>query len=141
MNSRSRAIASLAAVFLLGCLCGAGGLNLWIKQNGWSHQSQPEMRRGGRPNSIFEQLKLSPEQQAKLKTILDESRNQIDALRSETGPKFDAVRAQTNLKISAILTEEQRKKFEQSTKEMEKRREPPFGRGGFGPRMPPPESR
>ena len=141
MNSRSRAIASLVAVFLLGCLCGASGLNLWFKKYGWGRQNQPEMRRGERPNSIFDQLKLTSEQQAKLKLILDESRTQIDNVRSEMGPKFNAVRDQTNLRISAILNEEQKKKFEQSLKEMDQRRDPHFGRGGFGPRMPPPGDR
>jgi hypothetical protein len=141
MNGRIRAITILIAVFLVGCLCGAGSLNFWAKNHGWAQSNMNGPRRGGSPNSIFDQLQLTPDQQAKLKVILDESRGQIDAIRNGMRPQFDAVRDQTNLKISGILNEEQKKKFEQSIREAEQHRGAAHGRGGFGPRMPPSEGK
>jgi Spy/CpxP family protein refolding chaperone len=77
-----------------------------------------------------ELLQLTPDQEARFRATMAESRKQLDALRSEQAPKIEAIRSETNRKLSSILNEEQRKKFAAFLKEMEnRRRRSPRGRG------------
>jgi len=139
MSNRARALISLIAVFLLGCLVGGGGLYTWQKRVQPVGKSSPPARRGpDGPRSFAETLKLTPQQQDQFKQIFEDSRRQIDALRAEMEPKFHAVQIQTNQRILASLNEEQKKKFEQMSKEMEARRESMRRGGRWGNPMPPP---
>ena len=64
-------------------------------------------------------LKLSEEQQAKIKPIVDDESKQIKALREdralpfqERGAKFQAIRKAADEKIRAVLTPEQAQQYE-----------------------------
>lgn len=141
MSDRPRALALLIAVFLLGCIIGAAGSYFWTRKLmpppfPMSRDMNPQ-RIQGRPR-LPELLKLTPDQEARRKEIMAESRRQLDALRANQIAQIEAIRMETNKKLSAILNEEQRKKFSAFLKEIEDRRmRSPRGRG-FGP--PPPRA-
>jgi len=114
MSTRTRAVAVLIAVLLLGCLLGFAGLRLWQKRSEGGHGFSFLLGRRPEVSTKFAQrLQLTAEQQAQLKVILEESRRQIDAGRAEMDRKMEGIRADTNRKIAAILTPDQRTKFEQ----------------------------
>lgn len=132
MTDRPRALAVLIAVFLVGCIAGAAGSYYWLKHNTEARHRQgeegPPLPQGRQ--RLPDLLKLTPEQDARFKEIMQESRKQLDALRAEQIPKIDAIRAETNRKFSAILNPEQQKRFDAFLKEWENtRRHPPRGRG------------
>ena len=87
-------------------------------------------------------LDLTPEQDAKFKEIIGESRKQMTEFRIQTeefhaqqDEKIRAVMDEMNRKLNAILDENQRKKFAAWQKEFESRRRPPRRRD-----FPPPPS-
>ena len=117
MKNRTQALAVLIAVFLVGCVLGIAGLRFWESRSQQEAVLQFPWREQGRANRLVELLGLTPEQNAQLNTILQDTRRQIDAGRLETERNLDAIRAQANTKIEAILNEEQKKKFAQYLKE------------------------
>ncbi len=68
-------------------------------------------------------LQLTPDQQQKVSTLLDDARAQIDALRKEIHPKFEAVRNASRTRIRQLLTSDQQKKFDQMSAELDARME------------------
>jgi Spy/CpxP family protein refolding chaperone len=126
MTDRPRALAVLISVFLLGCILGAIGANLWSKKNLASPRAgmtNALSGHGQEQQRLQEILKLTPDQEARFREIMAESRMQLEGLRAEQAPKIEAIRGETNRKLESILNEEQRKKFKDFLAEMGKRRE------------------
>jgi Spy/CpxP family protein refolding chaperone len=129
MNNRVRALESLIAVFLLGLLMGAGSALIWTR-GGLPRGSWFSMGGGRNPVKFSDMLHLTPEQDAQIKAIFDETRSQGVALRREMESKFAVIRAQANSKIAALLSDEQKKIFERFLKELDAIRDlPPRGDG------------
>jgi len=136
MTDRRRALAVLIAVFLLGCILGSAGSYLWLRKSSPDLRDRAQ-RNGPRPpagrQSFQELLQLTPEQDARFKQIMAESRKQLDALQGERIAKIEAIRSETNRELSSILGAEQQKKFDAFLKEIAKeRRHQPRGRS-FAP--------
>ena len=95
MNDRPRALAVLIAVFLSGCILGAGGSYFWLRN------TQAPARRtvqGGLPGHLpqgrqrmQDLLKLTPEQESQFAKIMAESRRQMEAVRGQDQPKIEAI--------------------------------------------------
>lgn len=135
MKERPRAIAVLIAVFLLGCILGSGGSYFYFKK-----YSKPPMisREGGPPpphglRKWPEILKMTPEQDARFKEIMQESRKKLDALSMQQGQKIQSILAETNKKISSILDEKQREKFQELLRDIENWRSRERRDRRFGP--------
>ena len=79
------------------------------------------------------ELKLTPEQLAKLTPIIEKSTAQLEQIRRETGERVHGTFIQAHREMSAYLTEEQRAKL----REMEARHR--TWHGMHGPHPPPPE--
>jgi hypothetical protein len=178
MNDRPRALTVLVSIFLAGCIIGALGFFLWARRTPDFPQVRggPETfgmaRRGsvggGGPGGQWlpRLLQLTPEQNRRYMQVMEEFRNQLNALRieqektvrykqlmdefrrlrteqerlrTEQEPKIKAIESDTNHKISEILNEEQKKKFAEYVKEFEdwRKRGPRREGGGFGPPGPP----
>ncbi len=159
MTNRPRALAVLIAVFLLGCVMGAGGMYLGLSHSRGADKRFSQNYPPGPPQGrqrMKELLELTPDQEAEFGRIMAESRKQMDDIRAQDRPKIEgifsaqqpkieAIFTETNKKLMAVLNPEQQKKFEGLWKEMNSRlRHSPFGGrdggrdGGRGMGMPPP---
>jgi Spy/CpxP family protein refolding chaperone len=113
MMNRTRALAVIFAVLLIGCLMGIAGyhfLGPGLQRHSAVSETQRAQSHTGRLTS---RLQLTKEQEAQLNAILEDSRRQITAGRTELESKLQSIRAKTNEKIAAMLNDEQRKKFQQ----------------------------
>jgi protein CpxP len=72
----------------------------------WHH------KHGDRLEHLTKALDLTPEQQAKIKPILEQAKPQIEAARQESKQKMQAVRENTTAQIRPILTPAQQQKFD-----------------------------
>lgn len=86
------------------------------------------------------QYNLTPDQQTKIKPILEDRQKQMQALfqdqsgdRSQMMTKMMAIRKDVNSKIRAILTPDQQTKFDADQKAQEERMQQRMGGGGGGP--------
>jgi len=58
------------------------------------------------------ELNLNDEQSAKVKVILDETREEFRALHAEMRPRFDQVRQRARARMRETLNPEQQKRFD-----------------------------
>jgi hypothetical protein len=126
MNNRVRALESLIAIFLVGLIIGVGGALLWVDRGPQDATDAGSRSSGGyRKNSVklSDLLHLTPEQDARIKAIFDDTRRQSAALSKEMGPKFEAIRTEANNKIAAILNDDQKKIWEQFLKQKNESRD------------------
>lgn len=132
MNKRF-GIAFLAALFSVGTLA-------------YAQESQPANpdssaaptmhhqhgKRGGDPakqtEHLTKQLNLNSDQQAKVKSILEDQQKQMQALRADTSmasadkrSKFMDLRQNTSSQIRALLNGDQQKKFDQMQQKREQK--------------------
>ncbi len=117
MKSRSSAMAVIVAVLLFGCLLGMAGYHFWGRGLQPHSALSNTQRTQGHTGRLTSRLKLTEEQEAQLKVILEDSRRQINASRMEWDLKLQDIRTKTNERIAAILNEEQRKNFRQLIKD------------------------
>jgi Spy/CpxP family protein refolding chaperone len=135
-NASVRGIHAMTALvivgtFLSGALTGAGVYH-WLSP----HRSHGLHGPGGpRP---FGELNLSPEQDRKLKAIMDAHRPELEAVLRETFPKVRAVHERIDAELRKVLNPEQQKRFDQWKAEHPEHdgRMGPHGRGG-GPHAEP----
>lgn len=104
-------------IFLLGFTAGILALNVY---RAWA-QRNPRT-----PEDRFEQLssrlQLNAEQKPKVQQILNETREQLRALRKESEPRVVEIRRQADERIQQTLTPEQWQRFQQLKAEMGERR-------------------
>ena len=111
-----------AIIFVLGFTAGILALNVY---RGWARGFGP-----GREEDRFEQLsarlQLNADQKTKVQQILNDTREQLRALRKESEPRVSEIRKQTDERLQQILTPEQWQRFQRERDEMRGRRR---GRG------------
>jgi Spy/CpxP family protein refolding chaperone len=135
MKNRARALVVLIAVLLAGCLLGIAGHHFFERRFQASSGNSTALRGQGHQDRLAKRLQLTAEQEVQLKSILEESRRQINLGRAELEAKVEAIRSATNGRIAAILNEEQKKKFQQLMSEGESGRHAAGhseGSGGHG---------
>jgi hypothetical protein len=134
---RLRALALLAAMFLVGMCAGVGASRLlWFRRP--PHTSPPV--------GPYGQLYLSAEQQESVRAILDKHKADIDAIMGEAMPKVRAVQDVIDREVGNVLTDEQRGKLDQMKAdvlahplhEMPGMGHPPPWLPGMPPPVPPP---
>jgi hypothetical protein len=67
-------------------------------------------------------LKLTPDQHARIDTVLTRREADLRALMTETRPRFDSIAARTRSEIQAVLTPEQREEFAKIVQKIESHR-------------------
>jgi len=82
------------------------------------------------------ELGLSPEQEQKIKPILDRHMQTLDDIRMEARSSIEQALIRMNESISDILTDEQRQIWQQSLERLEREFYPGGSRRGGGPRGP-----
>jgi hypothetical protein len=116
--SRFKALALMAIVFLLGAIVGASLGTTIVSRKYAAPQEMP-----GRPGKtkfvdrLNARLHLSPEQNAQLKVILDETHQQFGALHESVKPQFEAIRSRTRDRIREQLMDSQKQEFEAMVRE------------------------
>jgi Spy/CpxP family protein refolding chaperone len=129
-SSTTKARLLVVSVFVIGFLAGALSLNLYQQ---WISPNSPE--RGGDPSNrilkkMDERLSLTTEQEAQIKSILEETFSKYKDIRSEMEPRvkefeprFNEARQQGRDRMRAVLSAEQLPKFEEMVKEQDRMRE------------------
>jgi hypothetical protein len=67
-------------------------------------------------------LELTPDQHARIDTVLTRREADLRALMAETRPRFDSIAARTRSEIQAVLKPDQRQEFAKIVEQMESRR-------------------
>ncbi len=122
MKDRARALAVMIAILLAGCLLGIASLRIWERGFRGRDGSFLTPRAQGQTERLAKRFRLSAEQEAQLKAILEDSRRQINNGRAELETKLETIRKQTNEKIAAILNDEQKEAFRKLLSEAEAHR-------------------
>jgi Spy/CpxP family protein refolding chaperone len=114
MKNRTRAVAVVVAVLLIGCILGVAGYHFFFEKR---DQPKPAVSNSGHVSGhagrLVERLQLTKEQEKQLGEILEDSRRQIETGRNEFNSKMQEIRGKTNERIAAILNDEQKQKFQQ----------------------------
>ena len=122
--------AAAAVIFLLGFAAGALALNAY---RAWRDaHAQPTQQ--DRFKQMSQRLQLSPEQEAQVRQVFDDTRSQLDALRKESEPRVQEIRGRADERLRQALTPEQWQRFQQMREEMRGRGR--RGRGGGGGQSP-----
>ena len=125
-------------LFALGAFAFQSGSGQEANQGHGQGQGQGQGR--GMPNVedhlklLTEKLDLTADQQTKVKTILEDQRQQMDAIRKDDSlsredkmSKMRALRETSQAKLREILTDDQKKKLDQLEQEMRDRNRPKQG--------------
>lgn len=128
---KSRLVAGvvIALVFLAGAAVGFflqhalprhGGQGFAV---GGPPPGHPPRMKGWMLERLDRDLALTPEQHARIDTVLTRRESDLRAFMSEARPRFDAIATRTRAEIQAVLTPEQQGKFAEITERMDSRRE------------------
>jgi Spy/CpxP family protein refolding chaperone len=130
--------AAALVVFLLGFAAGALALNAY---RSWAREGDDGPRGGGGRRVQFERmlerLELTGEQNAQVRQIFADAREQMRASRRDSEARIDEMRRQTDERLRAVLSPEQWQKFQQMKEEARAPRRGGGGRRG-GDGGPPP---
>ena len=102
----------LVAVFLLGSVTGAALTGLYRSRASAGRSGRDRGKHEQRFEKMRQELSLTDQQAADVRTILDQTRNDYRALREELRPRFEEPRLKARTKIRALLNAEQQKKFD-----------------------------
>ncbi len=141
MTNRTKAIAGLSGMFLLGALCGALLLGLFVR--GRMHDAQRMRDRQGFQAFFTDRLRLTETQRDSLHDELERTYDELAELRRNTAQRYDVVLDSFRQRVQPILTTEQREILEQEEKRLRRilprdpRRVAPPGMPGGPMRMRP----
>jgi Spy/CpxP family protein refolding chaperone len=127
---RSRSLIKFVAVMFVLMICGgsalAAGPFQGMRMRRAGHHQMPSV--DDQLKRMTKQLKLSDDQQAKVKPILEEQRNQMQQLRSDSSlsqdekmGKMRELRQQSSSQIKALLNDQQQKKFDEVQKKRQEK--------------------
>jgi Spy/CpxP family protein refolding chaperone len=112
-------------VFALGCATGAALDGVYRSRAAGAGRSDEDRKRDAEAhfNKMRQDLNLTDDQAAKIRTVLEDTRNEYRQLRTELRPRFDEPRLKARTRIRELLDEEQRQKFDAVTAQMDAKRE------------------
>ncbi|KPJ91057.1 MAG: hypothetical protein AMS18_09400 [Gemmatimonas sp. SG8_17] len=116
MNGKSKgwALTLLLGVLLLGGVAGATLDRVLIRQTASDTRSagRHRDRQQGYLEWLTSELDLTQDQQAQVRSIIEEHREQISAIWLETRPRYDELQSRARAEIRQALTQEQQLKYE-----------------------------
>jgi hypothetical protein len=104
----------IVGVFVVGLLTGAVLLDVYetrVFSRDATREDRAGLIRDNERPSYVEYLELTPEQNAEIRRILDNARDEVRQLRRETRPLFDAISEDSRDRIRALLSESQRERY------------------------------
>jgi len=105
----------------IGFMAGMGAMALLYHGVRWHHRRPDQdavLRRFTR------EFSLRPEQQAAVKTVLDDNARRLDELHRETEGKLGEIRKSMRAQMRAALDSEQQKKFDEKAARWDAKRKP-----------------
>jgi Spy/CpxP family protein refolding chaperone len=110
---RWQALVALAGLFVLGVVSGGLGAHLYYARALDRPPGPPPFFAGFMGARLERHLDLTPEQGARMRQILDQSRREAEALRRDLAPRMRDVMERSEQRIRELLTAEQRQRFEE----------------------------
>jgi Spy/CpxP family protein refolding chaperone len=112
-------------VFALGCATGAALDGVYRSRAAGAGRADDDRKRDAEAhfNKMRQDLNLTDEQAAKIRTVLEDARNEYRQLRTELRPRFDEPRMKARARIRELLNEGQRQKFDAVTAQMDAKRD------------------
>ena len=121
MNAERRTIYYVAVIFISGML--AGGTLMNLAEHYWLHAAQSREYDIRQHKLVAQEMRsrldLTPEQQQRVDTILQQAVQNYLTLESHMAPQFDQVRQQGRAELRSVLNPNQRKTFDQIVKEVD----------------------
>jgi Spy/CpxP family protein refolding chaperone len=109
---------AVVGLFLLGCLAGALGMNIYRAQ--FSRVMREP--RGERFEQMLNRLNLTDAQRTQVEQIMKDSRSQIMEIRRQSEPRYREIRKSTNVRLQSVFTPQQWQQWQEMTQEMTGRR-------------------
>jgi hypothetical protein len=130
-SSQTKARLIVITVFVIGFAAGALSLNLYQRLTSSSNKEpDPRDRAGLYIKKMNDKMKLTSDQQNKIRDILDNTGKRYSEIRQKMQPcvkdfvpQFDAVRQQGRDEIRTVLSENQLPKFEEMVEEQDRLRQ------------------
>jgi len=127
-SSHTKARLIVITVFVIGFAAGALSLNLYERLTSASNKEpNPRDRAGLYIKKMNDKMKLTSDQQSKIRDILDNTGKRYSEIRQKMQPcvkdfvpQFDAARQQGRDEIRAVLSENQLPKFEEMVEEQDR---------------------
>lgn len=112
-----------AVVFLAGIVAGAALYRTIGRDDGrgYSHKS-PEKRTEHLVMKLTRKLDLAPDQQEKVRTVLETRDREMERLREEWRPRMEASWAGARTELRTVLNDEQWIKFEELERKFKEKR-------------------
>jgi hypothetical protein len=107
----------LVVVFILGSFTGG------VVTGFYRSMSRPDRKAGDKMEKIRRDLSLTDDQVKSVSAILDETKNEYNALRTEMKPRFEEPRQNARTRIRALLSAEQQQKFDAMVAQQDAQRE------------------
>ena len=122
-QSKKRAAAALAAVFVAGVALGIAGARRAERSGRGPWQMTPRQYRLHLLETLAKRLSLTEAQQAKVEEILDEIGDRFESVSDAIEPEMEAIRAERSERIMLVLEPSQRTEYEAILEERRQRRE------------------
>jgi len=130
-SSKQKARLIVISVFIIGFAAGALSLNLYQRlTSSGSEKVDPRDRTGVFIKKMNDKMKLTADQETRIREILDntghkffELRKKVEPCMKDFDPQFDAVRQQGREEIRTVLTEKQLPAFQEMVDEQDRIRQ------------------
>ena len=110
---------NLAVMFLLGAVLIGGALGFTADRVMIRDQICPaRARSAGMRHKFAERLQLTPAQEAKVDSLLDDRHRQNQAVMATVKGQLDSIRARSREQINLILNAEQQRRFQELLAEL-----------------------
>jgi len=126
MNTRAKAFFSLILVLVVGIIIGGAVNHLYVSK--FSPRKSPSSLNRRPSNRHFpvqemiERLKLTPDQEKQLHSILERRREDMHKASETEQETHSAIKKRTRAEIKELLTEGQNRRFDEFMKELRSRR-------------------
>jgi Spy/CpxP family protein refolding chaperone len=120
---RGTIITYLAIALVCGALIGISAQRLYDARSVNAEGSEKATRyRRGYIKEMKTRLHLTPEQEARLHSVLDETRRRVQEVQARSKPEMRAIQEAHTQKVESILTDVQRPEYRKMREEREQRR-------------------
>lgn len=113
----------LAAMFAVGILAGVAFAQFNPYAQAQGDVAECDDRNDRRRGSIYDNLDLTADQQARIQSILEERKQQMAAFWDENGPRMEMIVDSARAEIRSVLTESQRAELDRRRAERKRQHE------------------